>query len=119
LRRTHPLTISVEADDQLGLTLDQEHALLRIAQEAVHNIVKHAPGASARVRLQRRHADVVLTVSDNGPGFDPSARSRTESTMGMSSMYARAGEIGARITVRSSPGTGATVTVHVPAATGA
>jgi len=119
LRRTHPLTISVEADDQLGLTLDQEHALLRIAQEAVHNIVKHAPGASARVRLQRRHADVVLTVSDNGPGLDPSARSRTESTMGMSSMYARAGEIGARITVRSSPGTGATVTVHVPAATGA
>src|SRR5207302_854742 len=51
LRRTHALDVTLEVDADLGLPLDHEHAVLRIAQEAIHNVVKHAAGAPATVRL--------------------------------------------------------------------
>ena len=116
LRRTHTIDMRVETDGDgdLRLTLEQEHALLRIAQEAIHNVVKHAPGAPARVRLQRSGSEVVLSVSDSGPGFDPAAHSRTESTLGMTTMRQRADELGAAIEVSSTPGNGSVVTVRVP-----
>jgi signal transduction histidine kinase len=116
LRRTHVVDMQVEAAIDLALTLEQEHMLLRIAQEAIHNVVKHAPAAQARVRLQRRGAHAILTVSDTGPGFAPATRSSTERTLGMTTMRQRAAEIGADIEVRSAPGRGTTVTVRVPLA---
>jgi signal transduction histidine kinase len=113
LRRTHALDMQVETAADLGLTLEQEHMLLRIAQEAIHNVVKHAPLAPARVRLQRLGSRTVLTVGDQGPGFDPVAHSNTERTLGMTTMRERAATLGAAIDVRSAPGRGTTVTVAV------
>lgn len=106
--------ISVEVDAGLRLPLDDEHALLRIAQEALHNAVRHAPGASIRVTLRREGAAIVLTVRDDGPGFDPASSSHTRRTMGLTTMRERAERIRARLSVQSAVGTGTTVTVRLP-----
>jgi signal transduction histidine kinase len=104
----------LEADPDLGLTLEQEHGLLRIAQEAVHNAVRHGGGAPVRIRLRRLAAAVELSVCDHGPGFDPQALPRTVRTLGMSTMRERASALGARLDVVSAPGQGCSVRVHAP-----
>jgi signal transduction histidine kinase len=114
LRRTHHLDISLEADDvDLGLSLDHEQELLRIAQEAMHNAVKHGGGAAVRVLLRRKGNTVTLTVRDQGPGFDPDALPRTVRSHGMATMQQRARALGSELSVRSAPGKGSVVSVRV------
>ncbi len=120
LRRTHGIDIGFEgAAEDLGLGLDAELELLRIAQEALQNAVKHGAGAPVRVSLRRQRGVVVLTVRDSGPGFDPAALPRTLRSHGMTTMRQRAQALGALLTVRSAPGEGSVVSVRVPLARGA
>lgn len=70
LRRTHGVSLVFDADPELGSTLEQEHGLMRIAQEAVHNAVRHGSGAPVRIRLRRLATAVELGVRDRGPGAD-------------------------------------------------
>jgi signal transduction histidine kinase len=114
LQRTHGVVLVLDADPDLGLTLEQEHGLMRIAQEAVHNAVRHGGGAPAKVRLRRLAAAVELSVCDRGPGFDPEVLPRTVRTMGMSTMHERAEQLGARLEVVSAPGQGCSVRVRLP-----
>jgi len=114
LRRTHGIDISLEADAELGLSLDAEQELLRIAQEAMQNAVKHGGGAAVRVLLRRKSGAVVLTVRDDGPGFDPESLPRTVRSLGMTTMRQRARSLGGELSVRSAPGRGAVVSVRVP-----
>ena len=115
VRRVHGGAIKVQMDgrDQLRLRLDQEEALLRIAQEALHNAVKHAPGSAIEVSLADGPAGVRLTVRDHGPGFDQAALPRTRRTLGLTTMQERARAIGASLEVVSQPGRGTTVIVLV------
>lgn len=64
LRRTHGVSLVFDADPELGSTLEQEHGLMRIAQEAVHNAVRHGSGAPVRIRLRRLATAVELGVRD-------------------------------------------------------
>jgi signal transduction histidine kinase len=114
LQRTHGVQVVLEAEAELGLTLEQEHGLMRIAQEAVHNAVRHGDGAGVRVRLRRAGAAVELSVCDRGPGFDPGALPRTVRTLGLTTMRERADQLGARLEVVSAPGQGCLVRVRVP-----
>jgi signal transduction histidine kinase len=114
LRRTHGLEISVEADADLGLGLADEQELLRIAQEALYNAVKHGGGAPVRVIVRRRRGAVELSVRDEGPGFDPAALPRTVRSHGMTTMRQRARALGSELSVRSAPGEGSVVSVRVP-----
>ncbi len=107
----------MEVAAQLGaeppLTLTQREVFYRIAQEALHNVVKHAHATKAEVRLASDNGSIVLEVRDNGAGFDP-----TESFpghMGLVSMQERASSIGARFEVTSAPGAGTTVRLSLPA----
>lgn len=82
--------------------------LYRIAQEAVHNAVRHGQARSVIVSLYREGATAHLTVADNGSGFD---RHRVNGKgMGLQIMKYRAGMIGATLDVQSAPGRGTTVT---------
>lgn len=113
-RRVHSVDITLEADADLGLGLEQEQELLRIAQEALQNAVKHGSGAAVRISLRRGDENVVLTVHDDGPGFDPSELPRTVRSHGMTTMRQRARALGADLSVHSAPEHGATVSVRVP-----
>jgi len=88
-----------------------EH-LLRIAAEAVHNCHKHAGAPEVRVELEVRGSELVLTVADEGCGFDPSAV--TGDGHGQRTMRERAVLCGGWLHVDSAAGRGTRVVARVP-----
>jgi signal transduction histidine kinase len=114
LRRTHAADVAADTDADLRLEPEVEHALLRIGQEALHNAVRHAPGAPVRLTLKRRRGGAVLSVRDGGPGFDPERLPRTSTNLGLATMRERAEAIGARLEILAPNGHGTEVRVTVP-----
>jgi signal transduction histidine kinase len=100
------LSVSLEVEGDERLPPDHEQALLRIVQEALNNVVKHAGTSRAVVRLRLRRPRRV-EIEDPGRGFDPGAAG--ERGMGLGSMRERADEIRWSLTVTSSPGSGTLV----------
>jgi PAS domain S-box-containing protein len=106
------LPIVFTADDLERLSLDVEEALYRIAQEALHNVVKHAGARQVRLTVGADRDHVRLSVEDDGTGFDPD---RTDAGhFGLTGMRARADKIGGRLEVVSSPGHGTRIEIVVP-----
>jgi signal transduction histidine kinase len=111
------LDISVQVpDERLPLTVEQEEHLYRLAQEALHNAVKHAHADHAWVELDAGDGQVVLTLRDDGVGFNP-AEPRP-GHLGLETMRDRAAGIGGELTLESTPGVGTTVRVKVQTPTG-
>jgi len=105
----------IELDlEAMSLAAHVETALYRISQEALQNVMKHAAAQHVRIGLQET-ADgrVVLTISDDGVGFDP-GHSGGATSYGLQGMQERATLIGAQLDVRSRRGEGSTVIVTVP-----
>jgi signal transduction histidine kinase len=94
------------------LPMATEVVLLRVCQEALANVRKHARAASATVRLGYDPDAVRLEVSDDGAGFDPD---QVSGGYGLRGMRTRVAEAGGALTVRSSAGAGTSVGVTVPA----
>jgi signal transduction histidine kinase len=88
-------------------------ALYRIAQEALANAVRHAHAAQIAVLLQRNDSGVILTVEDDGIGFDPEAATSSHQ-MGLIGMRERCEMLGGYLVVESKPGAGTTVVSEVP-----
>ncbi len=93
---------------------DMELHLLRVAQEALANALKHGRASEIRIELARDAQGVQLSVQDNGRGFDPRARN-VDRGFGLISMHERAERIGAQLTVFSEPELGTRLVVAVPA----
>ncbi len=92
-----------------------EHHLLRIAQEALANAVKHSGATRIEVLLHFEAAALVLSVRDNGCGFDPeSVASGPQGRFGLPSFRNRAAKIGGTVHIASRQGTGTTIHVRVP-----
>ena len=105
-----PVVVTSELTERLPLEV--EEVLYRIAQEALHNVVKHAGARQVKLALDRRGSDVVLRIRDDGKGFDQTAV--PDGHLGITGMRARADRIGATYTVTSRAGEGTTVEVVVP-----
>lgn len=92
-----------------------EIMLFRIVQEALNNIAKHAQATEVTIRLEASPDVAVLTVADNGRGFDAAARgAQPTRSLGMVSMHERAESMGGTFRVESAPGAGTRVIVEVP-----
>jgi signal transduction histidine kinase len=91
-----------------------QEAVFRVVQEATHNALRHAGATRIEVNLLSRNGNVVLEVTDDGHGFDPSATEEPSRRLGLASMRERARSVGGRLTVTSAPGTGTTVRLEVP-----
>jgi signal transduction histidine kinase len=89
--------------------------VFRIAQEALQNALRHAEAERIEVRLEDGGGKLVLTVADDGRGFDASAPMLRSRRLGLTSMEERAAELGGRLAVRSRPGEGTTVRLEAPA----
>jgi signal transduction histidine kinase len=114
LRTAHRVPIDLRIEGTVGLPLDHELALLRIAQEALQNALKHGNGAPVSVLLREERAGTLLVIRDAGRGFDESALPRTARTMGLSTMRDRAYAIGADLEINARPDHGCVVSVFVP-----
>jgi signal transduction histidine kinase len=109
LQRLQPVEIDLDLDAGLEREPARDGELLRIAQEAIHNSLRHAQAQHLAVRLRREGGRVLLEVEDDGVGFDPSARALRATHLGLTSMEERAERLGGRLEVRSAPGAGTTV----------
>ncbi|MFJ2027574.1 GAF domain-containing sensor histidine kinase [Streptomyces sp. NPDC087897] len=114
LDRAHAAEVAFECHGVRALPAAQEEALLRVAQEALHNALRHSGAEHVTVTLTRRAAATVLRVADDGRGFDPTAVRRAGRHLGLVSMRHRASSVGGRLTVASEPGKGATIEMEVP-----
>ena len=89
--------------------------VFRIAQEALQNALRHAGAERIEVRLEDGGGRLVLTVADDGRGFDAGAPGVRGRRLGLTSMQERAAELGGRLAIESRPGAGTTVRLEVPA----
>ncbi|MFI6108755.1 GAF domain-containing sensor histidine kinase [Streptomyces sp. NPDC051310] len=114
LDRAHSARVTFDSCGIRALPAAQEEALLRVAQEALHNALRHSGADQVAVSLVRRGQGAVLSVTDNGKGFEPRAVRRAGRHLGLVSMRDRAGGVGGTLTVHSGPGKGTTIEMEVP-----
>jgi signal transduction histidine kinase len=114
LRRLHEQKIELQVEGDRRLPPDVEKGLLRIAQEALGNALRHAGAGHVSVSLATRDSRVSLRVADDGRGFDVEEAAARSRRLGLTSMRERAEALGGSLSVESEPGGGTTVLVEVP-----
>jgi signal transduction histidine kinase len=100
-----------DAHDTLRLGVDTRRDLLLVFKEAVNNAARHSHCSSVTIDFQRTTAGLVLSVADNGVGFDTSVESTGQ---GLASLRRRAARLRGTLEMRSAPSAGTTVTLRVP-----
>lgn len=117
LDRAHTADVAFAADGVRALPPAQEAALLRVAQEALHNALRHSGADRVTVTLAGTPArGAVLRVRDDGRGFDPESVRRAGRHLGLASMRDRAAAVGGTLVLESAPGRGTLVEMEVPGA---
>ena len=105
----------LDVDPDLRLADGPELQLLRIVQEALANVRKHASANEVSVRIERQDGCVVATIVDDGVGFTPGEMGRSEfPRFGLATMRERAESIGGALQLDTAPGTGTRVRVEIP-----
>jgi PAS domain S-box-containing protein len=110
-RERIPITVSVP-DARVVLEPGAEEHLYRVAQEAIHNAVKHARPNQIEVTLERTAAGLRLEVRDDGSGFD--ARHGRPGHIGLQTMAERVAALHGELAIESSAGDGTAVVAQVP-----
>ena len=113
LRRVFRREIGLRIGDVPRLAPATDAEVLRIAQEALQNAIRHAHAERIDVQLGATDGRVRLTVTDDGVGFDPAAAKLRARRLGLTSMEERAEALGGRLEIRSEPGAGTTVELEV------
>jgi len=108
--RAHGIPVTFTATELPALRQEQEAAVYRVAQEALHNALQHSGAAAVRVGLTRSARRVILEVGDDGHGFTPQAPS---GGVGLVSMRERAAAAGGTLAIKSGAG-GTLVRMTVP-----
>lgn len=112
LQARHDMLVQMELCEEPALPLAVKQELYRVAQEALHNSVKHANASKVGLIL-RQTADMVnLEVCDNGIGFDPGGS--FPGHLGLRSMQERVNHLGGRLLIESAPGEGACLSAQIP-----
>ncbi|GAA3369670.1 hypothetical protein GCM10020367_13290 [Streptomyces sannanensis] len=114
LDRAHTAHVTFDSRGVRALPAAQEEALLRVAQEALHNALRHSGAERVDVSLARRGQGALLRVTDDGIGFDPTVVRRAGRHLGLVSMRDRASGAGGTLRVESAPGKGTTIEMEVP-----
>lgn len=114
LRARHNIDVEEDLCPEPDVPLPVKEAAARIAQEAMHNTVKHARATHVRVALACDDGALTLRIEDNGAGFDPTGTFAGH--LGLRSMRERVAKLGGTIDIDSAPGAGARITVRIPVA---
>jgi signal transduction histidine kinase len=115
LREQSGLDVRVESSDGIDLAPAVEAQVIRIVQEALTNVRKHADAHGVVVRFGRDGPDVLVAITDDGRGFDLAAVEAAKGMhFGLLTMRERAESIGGMLRVRSAPGQGTAVELRIP-----
>ncbi|MGW4986825.1 GAF domain-containing sensor histidine kinase [Streptomyces mirabilis] len=114
LDRAHSARVTFAGHGVRALPAAQEEAMLRVAQEALHNALRHSGAGRVDVTLEKRGTGTVLRVSDDGSGFEPTAVRAAGRHLGLVSMRDRSSGVGGTLSVESAPGKGTTIEMEVP-----
>lgn len=102
-------------DPALRLQPSIELQIVRIIQESLTNVRKHARATKARVDVQRHDGQLVVSIQDDGAGFNPEVTARGEfPKFGLTTMRERASSIRGSLDIDSSPGNGTTIRFTMP-----
>ena len=107
------LETELKIEQVAGLPQVIETELYRIAMEALNNLVRYARAKKVTVELRAYDSRVYMEICDNGIGFDLS-QARTNGGMGLHNMEQRVRQIGGRLDIYSSPGSGSRICVDAP-----
>lgn len=116
-RRTGIKTDLLQDHMEERVAVEVETCVYRILQEATTNIARHAEASSCRVYLQRLQNSVLMTVEDNGKGFDPERveTGSIRSHLGLFGVQERVAALRGTFRLESTPGKGTRLTVELPA----
>jgi len=120
--RAADIPIVTELDSLDGLLPSAlEIHLYRIVQELLNNLVKHSQAATARVAARRRARQLILTVEDDGRGFDAGTLvpQRERPGLGLTDIVERVGLLGGTARCDSRPAAGTRWTIEIPLTTAA
>jgi signal transduction histidine kinase len=106
--------LELELDGEPAAEAGRDRELLRIAQEALQNAIRHARATRIVLRLEAADGRLVLEVRDDGVGFDPQAAGLRSRRLGLSSMEERARRISGELEIASKAGAGTTVRLAAP-----
>lgn len=113
LRTHYRLAVDAQLCEEPSISLERKQALYRIAQEALHNVVKHARARAVLLRLSRQDGDLMLEVRDDGQGFSPTEV--LPGHLGIRSIQERAAWLGGACSIESASLQGTCLRVRVPA----
>jgi len=111
------IRVQVAAADSAGELPDElKTCIYRVVQEALHNCARHAQARSVRVVVRQEDSRIVLSVEDDGRGFDVGLLPQriAEGHIGLQSQRERVESAGGRFEIRSSPGRGTAVEINLP-----
>jgi signal transduction histidine kinase len=107
--------VTVHVELAVALPYAQELALYRIVQELINNALKHAQASQVTVQLLQSSSSLVLTVADDGCGFDYAhVRESTQTGLGLKSLTARVSLLDAMLHIESAVNQGTQVRVEIP-----
>jgi signal transduction histidine kinase len=112
-----PIQADIDPESEIiRLDAEKEQQLLRVVQEALSNVRKHASAKQATVRLAVQADELVMSIHDDGVGFNPARWNEDDHAhFGLRTMRERMDMIGAALVIESEPGQGTTITVRVKA----
>jgi signal transduction histidine kinase len=113
LQARHDVPVETDMCDEPSLSLTVKQELFRVAQEALHNTIKHARASQVNVRLLRTAEAIILEIRDNGRGFD--SLGSFPGHLGLLSMQERVKNLAGVLSIESTPGQGTTIRARVPA----
>ena len=116
LQARHEIPVHAALGEEPDLPPEAKEALYRIAQEALHNTVKHARASRVDLKLECDAQGISLEVCDDGAGFDPEGS--FSGHLGLKSMRERAARLDATLRIESAPGEGTQIRLQIPAESG-
>ena len=94
------------------MPLERKQVLYRVAQEALHNTIKHARAQVVTLHLSASPTAITLEIADDGRGFDP--HGAFPGHLGLRSMRERVSRAGGTFAIHSAPNAGTRIQVHLP-----
>ncbi len=113
LRRLQQREIELEIADELLADPVRDREVLRIAQEALQNALRHADAKHVSLRLRTEDERLLLEIEDDGVGFEPDAPGLRSRRLGLTSMEERSRRLGGRLEIDSARGSGTTLRLEV------